>query len=540
MSKASKSGDRREPRAFVPGLGPLDVSLERGRDANTETKVNFESMRRAKAIYEGTPAIIAASKVIYAQLLSGGLSLKRDGETVDVKPLFRRHLDTVWTDFARDVVDHFMTFGFCVVSYELDSEESATTSLRERKRRRTSTLRSLDARNNVIPVVASPFSYKLAFRAGGRAGMRRIYTIYRTGPYGDVVDEESILFVHHAPDEAGNVTSPVASTTMTHTFVQDLVHLASVAEKARVRPPLVTQTRPKVVKPGAAASDMYFDSESREIARQGDEEENAHSARALQLQIELCKAINQHRNGTNPAKLGAILRGENPVSEMQEDLGDRMYTLPNNQEMARTELPQARGDLVDLMRMAVDHLCTAIGVPSSLLFEARYTGQSNAQMALLNATVQQLSRKVDTVLTEVYNDIYEENVDLASDAERPSSADDPKGNKEGVRLTTSASPMFVSNEILSLFTGGLADFEVAAPLALQAVGASTADIAAALERHEEMVKKQEEEAKRAEREAAAGGAKQDGKEAESSNRQTSPLGGAEKRTQTSSSSSASS
>ena len=56
--------------------------------------------------------------------------------------------------------------------------------------------------------------------------------------------------------------------------------------------------------------------------------------------------------------------------------------------------------------MANDMMSTAIGVPSSLLFEARFSGQSSSQLALLNSTVQQLGRAVDGVLTNAYNDIY--------------------------------------------------------------------------------------------------------------------------------------
>lgn len=524
-----------------------------------EVRVSVEQMVRAEQAYERNPAIISARSVLHAQILSSGLMLKRGGKTIDVAPLFRRHLDTDWTEFARRVIDQFLYLGFCVVTYEQIESSSATHTIRERKRRKIFEENGLDSTvgDNIVPRVAPVGSYYIGFRLGGRAGMARTYTIYRSDVHGnETVDDGSILFLRNEPDAYGQINSPVMSVIKTINFVDEITRLATIAEQARAQPPLVTQHRPKVQRAGAAPSDMYYDTESRNIARSGDDEENAHSARALQLQIELCKTLNDLRNGNVQfSGYGSLFGGPRTAHASVSDLGDRTFALPVNQEIARTEIAQSRSDLVNLMRSAVDHICTAMGVPSSLLFEARFTGQSTAQLSLLNSTVQQLGRRVDSVLTDVYNDIYgatfriheaydepvsggkhvkgdrllgNTNADAASTSQSENKAnrsielvkreggrtqdseyDAPKdlskfapsasstargraGSSPGgsgddssgdVELVTTTAPLSSATEVLALFTGGLADFESAAPLALHAVGLSATEVEAAMERH---------------------------------------------------------
>jgi hypothetical protein len=347
---------------------------------------------------------------------------------------------------------------------------------------------------------------------------------------------------------------------------------------------------------------MYFDAESREIERQGTRDDDEHAARALQLQLQLCRAINDFQTfGGRNDRLAATLDGRVGASgqrgggegSAEEEVGLRMVALPVNQETASVTSAESRGDLGNLWHMCMENMCTAIGVPSALLFEGRFSGQSSAQLALLNSTVQQLGRRVDSVLTDVFNDIYDDemkdedededdgedggeadmdqghmgmdwkvvptpsqqNAGVAhsfdSSATRPAfdggeedartkgepssaasggkrgrggdggesgadgkSGKSGKGGKggkgkrwsrstvtaafRGVELVTTAAPISAAAEVMSLFSGGLADFEAAAPLALHAVGLSASEIAAAMERHSALEVKLERERKVAE------------------------------------------
>ena len=120
--------------------------------------------------------------------------------------------------------------------------------------------------------------------------------------------------------------------------------------------------------------------------------------------------------------------------------------------------------------------------------------------------MQQLARSVDSVLTEAYIDIYGEDGESgesgvgASNEVGSAEAGAPSGGKgaaagRAVELVTSTSPLSASEEVLALFSGGLADFEAAAPPALHAIGLSKSEIEAALDRRRVLVKKQEVEEK---------------------------------------------
>ena len=93
-------------------------------------------------------------------------------------------------------------------------------------------------------------------------------------------------------------------------------------------------------------------------------------------------------------------------------------------------------------------------------------------MSLLNSTVKRLQKVVDSTLTQAYLDIY---------------GNDDAGSR--VELHTVVSPLAACEEVLALYQGGLADFEVAAPLALNAIGADNTEITQALKRHEALASK---------------------------------------------------
>jgi len=472
------------PNKLFPGLG---------NQSQSEVQVKLDQAMALKSVFENNPATVAARNVLHSQLLSSGLLLKQNGESIDVAPLFRRHLDSYWTSFARDVLDAFLIYGFCVVTYDTKDTNSSTTPLRLRKKRQRQEGSKPGTSDvyNTIPSVAPIGSFRLAFKTSGKSGMRREYTVYKQASDGDFGrDDESIVFLHNEPDSQGNICSALASVRETAQFMSNVISLAVDAERILCNPPLVTQTRPKVSKPGANPGDMYFDSESREIQSESQQEENAQSARALQLQIDLCRAINSAQNLSTPNSIHQTLTSAiHGNGEVARQLGERMYALPVNQEIARVEQPHARTDLVNIVRMANDMMSTAIGVPSSLLFEARFSGQSSSQLALLNSTVQQLGRAVDGVLTNAYNDIY---YDADVDGIDSSKSQSGRGNGGSssqldleIELVTTTAPIAVSSEVANLYQIGLADFQSAAPLALHAVGMSATDIQAAIDREED-------------------------------------------------------
>lgn len=578
MKRASQK--IRQPSLFTPGMG------RPGSNALRQVFVNEQQMRTLRHLFETHPTIVAASQVLESQILSTSLTLKFHGERVELTPEFRAHVDAHWSRFAREVMIHYLVYGFCVVSFEEELLDCATT-LPSRKRLRTenrdvlsggvatgggagltrpgpvegpsprnSRTRSASARAAskingssgnplaafeelgrfveenleaaisgtvdayIIPVVAPPETYRVSFEMTGRGGYMRRYKIYRVGEHhGLETDDDVVLFLRDPPDANGNINSPMAAVHAISSFVDGLVDMASIAEVSRAQPALVTQVRKNDRKDGVNAEDMFFDSESREINRDRASEENEAHARATQLQLQLCRALNQMSGRSVGAGLGS---GSVPGSSAPRPQAEpqHMYTLPVDQEVApHAPVPQTRTDLHDLLRISVDFMCTAMGVPSSLIFEGRFASRSTAQLSLLNSTVKQLAKELDNVLTVAYTSIYNEEdvtnetMDAArvkrimpargvtQSGRRSSATAQSQSAKRGandtapaVEFVTTTSPLSSVDEVLALFTGGIADFQAAAPLALNAVGLSSGDIEAALDRHEKREKELEKEA----------------------------------------------
>ena len=207
----------RNSNLFTPGLG---------RQTHTkEVEVNVEQVRGLQNLFETHPTLVAAKSVLEAQLLSSGLTLKRDGEAVELTPECQQHVDTHWIRFAKDVISGFLVMGFVVVSYENEAPECATTRRRFRKPdqpRRSSNgydnLASDDPepsdgskstglsmrKEATLPIVVPYGACRVTYEMGGRANYQRIYRVYRTGSDDALrTDEDAVLHLRSEPDENG-------------------------------------------------------------------------------------------------------------------------------------------------------------------------------------------------------------------------------------------------------------------------------------------------------------------------------------------------
>jgi hypothetical protein len=83
-----------------------------------EIKVCNDALYALNHLYHASPSIQAARTILLGQLLSSGCVVRRDGRDVPLKDTFARHLHDVWVPFAKKVIDHFLQFGFVIVSLE--------------------------------------------------------------------------------------------------------------------------------------------------------------------------------------------------------------------------------------------------------------------------------------------------------------------------------------------------------------------------------------------------------------------------------------
>lgn len=523
----------------------------RGLNASPDVTVNRQQIDQLRTIFETHPAIIAAMSVLESQLLGGGLQLRVDGETVEVDAELTQHIDECWMPFARDLISAFLIYGYAVIAYETEDLECPTVRSRAMRRvegilngkvvgrRRERDAKNADAKstegrrgessgqssggssssgvrtgsggssgdsgkrrrgkssdtNNMIPLVASPYKYSLTFYTPPNSYQRR-YVILKNDPAGvPEEDTDSILVLQNPPDDLGNVNSPMASVHSIIEFINTLVESAASAEVNRSNPMLVTEQQPKDGRDGISVSDSFFDQESQNISRSQTVQENETQARMLKMQLDMCRALNvnplllNQGAGSSAAKPGTASVGSSTESIRRNiEMSSRIFALPTNQRIA-SSVPQAqaRPDLQALMRLSIEYICAALGVPSSLVFEGRFSSRSSAHLALLNSTVQRLAKMLDSTLTQAYVDIH--------------------GNEDSSRkieLVTVVSPLSSCEEVLALYQGGLADYEIAAPLALNSVGADVNDIAAAMKRHKDAEKEMKEMRQRGELNEATG------------------------------------
>lgn len=306
-TRLREAGQRR-PAAVKARPGLLSNSLGVHDNELGEKRMNLEQIYALEHMFQGHPAVQAARTVLSGQLLSGGISLRKEGEDVELTPAFKDHLNEVWIPFAQDVIDSFLKWGYVAISYEEHEDDVRRSTLLAKRRKLAQPPPVVKGRGSkakqaadqapvapplIIPMVPILGSYEVAFHMGGRQGYKREYLVYSNAPgQGTREDEEARVVVRQHPDAVGNVNSPLAAVFELGSFVGALTELAITAEASRARPRIVTQMRKK----DASALDpgnLFFDSESRAVQAGADTEESGAQARALQLQQQMCAMINK-------------------------------------------------------------------------------------------------------------------------------------------------------------------------------------------------------------------------------------------------------
>ena len=482
--------------------------------SQNEHKVNSNQMLSLEHMYESNPVVQAARTFISGQLLSGGISLKKDGVMVDIENQFRDHLNTVWIKFAQDVIDSFLKFGFVVVAYD-QQKDSVLSSNRNRKKSRPPDAKQQPQQprraalrpnqqqeikkevveedelpRNIVPLVPSTGSYEVSYSQTGARGYVREYYVYSTNALDRCMehDEDARVIIYRDPDIAGNVKSPLASVFNMATFVSTLTELALMAETARARPRVTTQIRKKdesVLTP----AQLFIDPGTQASGAAQEAEDNANNARMLHMQQQMCQMINTIQTSSTP--LGGMFHrpdaGPDMGSYVPPDVTPSMFTLPKDHEMApHTTSAEARGDLEPLIRLSVEQFCAAFGIPSDLVFSGKFVSNSNTQLALLNTTILQLSKAVNEVLTMCYRDIYAETEwsDIGT-----------------LQLLTS--PISSTNDVIHSYQAGLIPIHLAMPFILHSMGSTKDEIdnavAEAKEREKEKMDNERELLKRQDR-----------------------------------------
>ena len=302
-----RSEGQRKPASIKRGSNSiLQNSLGVPTGTHGEHRLNLQQVYALENMFQSNPVVQAARTVLSGQLLSGGISLRKEGKDVELTPAFKDHLSEVWLPFAQDVIDCFLKWGIVVISYEDHDDEVRRAALMAKRRKMVEPVakgRGSKAARAVaeaptdppmiIPMVPALGTYEVAFRMGGRNGYKREYSVYSNNPStGTRADDEARVVVRQHPDQVGNINSPLASVFDLGSFVGAVTELALVAEASRARPRMVTQMQKKDAS-ALDPSNLFFDSESRAVQAGADADESAAQAKALQLQQAMCDLINR-------------------------------------------------------------------------------------------------------------------------------------------------------------------------------------------------------------------------------------------------------
>ena len=354
-----------------------------------EVRVSLAQMHAIRHLYDTNSSLKAARTLLIGQLLSSGIVLRRNGEAVQLKQTFEDHLRSYWLPFARAVIDSFLCYGFAAVSIEEEPRKpfseplTATTgdTVAAPARVVKSDPADVSAATapapkgaNLIPVVPTLGTYEIILVPTGRGGYHRetqVFTTAATHAYQR--DAFMQVFYRDPPDANGNCVSPISSCFNVLTYIEQLKELAMVAEVTRAQPTLVTQSIGTKAGSGASSAldnsglNLFFDSESRDLQQQSTDEQSVDRQKQLQLVVSLAGEVNRLRT-TNAA--GNPSTSSAPPPPTAPEVPPRLFALPEKQSLVPNALqPTARTDLEQLMRFSNEAVCSALGVPASVLFE---------------------------------------------------------------------------------------------------------------------------------------------------------------------------
>ena len=251
-----------------------------------EHRLNIKQVYALDAMYCTHPAVQAARTVLHSQLLSGGLKLVRDGETLKevkygekgtdgqeqeghhlaLQPAPRGALAAVRQGGRRLLHQ----VGLCPVVFDVLEEHPAVEAIRrlknevgvdggKRKQREAPAPPKLD------PARAHARHVRDRVAVLGQVRLHaRVRRVQQRARPGDAPRRGGARLRAPAPrHRLGNCNSPLATVYEMGSFVMALTELAFTAEIARSTPQIVTQLRKPEKGSQLDAGALFFDGESR-------------------------------------------------------------------------------------------------------------------------------------------------------------------------------------------------------------------------------------------------------------------------------------
>lgn len=245
-----------------------DTLRDFGVGGETTRTVDAEHAKAISAAFNSEATAVACFKILSSTILSGGVAVTRNGESVDLQPAFQLHLDTTWATFARQAIMSVVKYGLVAVTVTKPAPPPFGAKPKKGEEQ------------NRVPVVLDAAHTSIQITT---EGPRTLYTAVddMLSPLAD-----THVFVHNEPtSDTGRVTSPMSALLEHVEFVQRLDRYALDCEQVRSRFLITTSVLDKKDKDAGpiASGSMFFDSGSRAIDQANEAEEDQRHYKNLEL-----------------------------------------------------------------------------------------------------------------------------------------------------------------------------------------------------------------------------------------------------------------
>jgi hypothetical protein len=335
--------------------------------------VDDVTYKMCKDLHRNNPWAKNCVRVLRDFLFQYGIAIYWGGKPIQLTKEFKRAIERYWIPFAVDVIEEICTRGIVPVILS-EVEEGVYIPV-------------VPKSPHVIRTYVDPQTDMQKF------AYYRLYSRKTGQPLKEPkLDKKVMIFSGYGsdPNLNGSICSLVASILKTDAMMAYIDVLVLKGEKKRADPQLVVE------RPDHATGDTstYF--------RIGDATQAAAANKSQKQYYETKLTIDQTEEYN-----ALVLHSLGVYPDVKEKV-DPPRDLPTGTKLVHQLLPESRSDWTDLHKEVQEVICSAYGVPRSILNDAgrsAYTGMKATEDTLIR-TVLNWRRIISDILTEVYHCIY--------------------------------------------------------------------------------------------------------------------------------------
>jgi hypothetical protein len=420
--------------------------------------VNDTQAKFLQGFYERDPVVSICRRFVLRTLLSGGLVFRsaKGNRAKTLTPDFAYVLEHYWVPFLIAVYDGFQKWGLVVWSVETVRIRLPSTPRAKRRVR--------------VPWCLQHGTYRIEVRQSGRHSFPT-YHVYRMPrsrlfvadgrPDGTL---RVMVCAGHHPSLEGLIRSPLLPLMPGYQWTTQMREYALHVEHARAHPPLITEQRTEAVHQNdVVAVEMFADvNEQQEDKDDITYHKGRVAMEAFTRQVNLANQLNGKRLSDRTLEVDPFTGRVHRKPEFRQQWQEAVFPLPDGQQLARPTPSVARPDLLEFERNRADLVCSAMGVPRSLLMNEGGGGAkgtavgSNLAYQSFMRSMEAISRELAGHLRWVYRAVY-------------------KG--DDVRVTFPYLPVVAVEDLVQLGELGLISRDTFGRRMLAAVGLPETDLA---------------------------------------------------------------